>query len=78
MSAPVSFSSFPQETSSGLNQPGHLFYKGEKVRYRGEEAVIVSVNPLLVIKSRGRVVCGDLSNCLHLRKEKTPFDENLR
>jgi hypothetical protein len=78
MSEPVSCGVSPHESSAKRNHPKHPFYKGEKVRYQGEEAVIVSVHPLLVIKSIRRVVCGDLYNYLDLMGEKSPFDENLR
>jgi len=34
--------------------------KGQRVIYEKEEAEIVSVEPLLVIKTRNRVICGAL------------------
>ncbi len=33
---------------------------GQKVRFENEEAEIVRISPLLVIKTRDRIVCGAL------------------
>ena len=35
--------------------------KGERIMYEGEEAEIVSLKPLFVIKTENRVVCGAFS-----------------
>lgn len=34
--------------------------KGQRIIYEKEEAEIISVKPLLVIKTRNRVICGAL------------------
>ena len=36
------------------------FQKGQKITYEGEEGEIVSVDPFFVIKTRTRVVCGNV------------------
>ncbi len=36
------------------------FRKGQKVMFEGEEANVVRVHPLVVIKTKSRVVCGAL------------------
>ncbi len=38
------------------------FYKGQRIIYEGEEAEVVKVFPLLVIKTKNRVICGALQN----------------
>jgi len=38
-----------------------LLQKGERILYEGEEAEVISVKPLLVIKTRDRVICGALT-----------------
>ena len=34
--------------------------KGQIIRYEGEEAKVISTKPLLVIKTKKGVICGDL------------------
>jgi len=46
-----------------------LLEKGQRVIYEGEEAEVVCVTPLIVIKTRHRVVCGAL--------QKQPFIQRL-
>jgi len=38
-----------------------LLQTGERILYEGEEAEVISVKPLLVIKTRDRVICGALT-----------------
>ena len=35
-----------------------IFQKGQKILYEGEKAKIISIKPILVIKTQDRVVCG--------------------
>jgi len=45
-------------------EPKHL-QKGKIIIYEGEEAEIIRVQPLFVIKTKSRIVCG----ALHERRE---------
>jgi len=38
----------------------HLHHRGQKVRFEDEEAEIIRVSPLMVIRTKERVVCGAL------------------
>jgi len=38
----------------------HLHRNGQKVRFENEEAEIIRISPLMVIKTRDRLVCGAL------------------
>ena len=38
--------------------------KGQKILYEGEEAEVIKVTPVLVLKTKTRVVCGDLTALL--------------
>jgi hypothetical protein len=42
--------------------------KGERVIYEGEEAKVICVTPLIVIKTRHRVVCGALQKQLFMQR----------
>ena len=42
--------------------------KGQSVFYEGEEAEVVCVTPLIVIKTRQRVVCGALQKHLFIQR----------
>ena len=46
--------------SGGDDQMNDLPQKGQKIHYEEEEAEVVRVTPLLVIKTKNRVVCGAL------------------
>ncbi len=37
-----------------------LLSKGEVVTYKGKEAKVIGVNPLLIIKLENRIICGAL------------------
>jgi hypothetical protein len=39
-----------------------LLRKGEIVTYKGKEAKVIGVNPLLIIKLENRILCGALHN----------------
>ena len=41
-------------------QGGYPLQKGQRIIYEKEEAEIISVKPLLVIKTGNRVICGAL------------------
>ena len=43
-----------------VNQRDSLLCKGQIIMYEGEEAEVIRVKPLIVIKTENRVVCGDL------------------
>ena len=43
--------------------------KGKIVLYEGEEAKIIKINPILVIKIGGRVICGALHSRVEFIKE---------
>ena len=45
---------------NGAYQPNWIFQKGQKILYEGKEAEVISINPILVIKTRDRVVCGNI------------------
>ena len=38
------------------------FQRGQRIIYEEEEAEIIRITPLLVIRTRNRVVCGALQN----------------
>ena len=40
--------------------------KGQKVVYEGEEAYVIGIKPLLVIKAKKRVICGALEKRVEL------------
>ena len=44
------------------DREGCPIQKGQIVIYEGEEAEIISIKPLLIIKTKHRVVCGALQN----------------
>lgn len=35
-----------------------IFQKGQKILYEGEKAKVISIKPILVIKTKDRIVCG--------------------
>ena len=35
-----------------------IFQKGQNILYEGEKAKVISIKPILVIKTKDRVVCG--------------------
>ena len=35
-------------------------HKGQRIIYEGEEAKIISVKPLLIVKTKNGVVCGNI------------------
>jgi hypothetical protein len=35
-----------------------IFQKGQKILFEGEKAKVISIKPILVIKTKDRVVCG--------------------
>ena len=43
--------------------------KGQRIIYEGEEAEVISVQPLIVIKTKNRVVCGAIHKRLDDYKE---------
>ena len=47
-----------------------LLRKGEIVTYKGKEARVIGVNPLLIIKLENRILCG----ALHRQIESTNQD----
>ena len=50
---------------SGTSDEGdktYPFQRGQRVIYEEEEAEIIRITPLLVIKTKNRVVCGALQN----------------
>lgn len=40
--------------------------KGLKVLYPGQAAYVIAVKPVLIVKTKDRIVCGALSNALRL------------
>lgn len=46
--------------TGGDDQANDRPQKGQKINYEEEEAEVVRVTPLLVIKTKNRVVCGAL------------------
>ena len=48
----------PMEDTAVL---GHnRFKKGKKVLYDGQEAKVIGIKPLLIIKTEDRIICGAL------------------
>ena len=39
-----------------------IFKKGQKILYEGKTAKVISIKPILVIKTGDRVVCGFIQN----------------
>ena len=39
-----------------------IFKKGQKILYEGQKAKVISIKPILVIKTKDRVVCGFIKN----------------
>ena len=35
-----------------------VFQKGQKILYEGKKAKVISIKPILVIKTKDRIVCG--------------------
>jgi hypothetical protein len=35
-----------------------IFQKGQTILYEGEKAKVISIKPILVIKTKDRIVCG--------------------
>ena len=56
----------PQLIKETLEYRNNRLQEGEKILYEGKEAMIISVNPLLIIKVEDRVICGDLHNRIKL------------
>lgn len=48
--------------TGGENQMRYPLKKGQRVMYEEEEAEIIRVTPLIVLKTKNRVVCGALRN----------------
>jgi hypothetical protein len=48
------------EYCTTADRSGCLLQKGQRILYEGEEAHVIKVKPLLVIKTRDRVICGAL------------------
>jgi len=46
------------------DQVDYLPQKGQKIIYEGEEAEVIREKPLLVIKTKSRVICGALQKWL--------------
>lgn len=36
--------------------------KGQKIVYDGEEAEVIKISPLLILKTKTRVICGELND----------------
>jgi hypothetical protein len=52
----------PDSIKDSTVQMNRIYHKGQKVIYRGQEANIVEIKPVLIIriKGKGHVVCGNL------------------
>lgn len=44
---------------------------GQKIVYKNEEATVVHVKPMLVIKTKSGIVCGNVKNLLSRRESIT-------
>jgi hypothetical protein len=49
---------------SSFAREGEYYQKGKRIIFEGEEAYVIREKPLLVIKTKNRVVCGALHKCL--------------
>jgi hypothetical protein len=47
---------------SDESRQAYTFQRGQRVIFEEEEAEIIRITPLLVIKTKNRVVCGALQN----------------
>ena len=46
-----------------------LLHKGDIVLYEGKEAELINIEPVLIIKIDGRIICGALHPLIDLIKE---------
>ena len=55
------------------NRKDYIFHKGQSIIYQGEEASIINVRPVFIIKIKGtnQVICGD-----HLLDDVCPYKKN--
>jgi hypothetical protein len=51
-----------QQVVSVLKEQG--FQKGQKVLYEGKPAQVIAVKPILVVRTKDRVICGALGDHL--------------
>ena len=56
----VEFKDNTSPLGNGAYQPNWSFQKGQKILYEGTEAEVISISPILVIKTTDRVVCGNI------------------
>ena len=53
-----------RDYKSFFAREGEYHQKAKRIIFEGEEAYVIRVKPLLVIKTKDRVVCGALHKCL--------------
>ena len=58
MSHSVEFKKNTLALGNNSNQSNGIFKKGQKILYEGEKAKVISIKPILVIKTKDRIVCG--------------------
>ena len=52
------------------NRKDYIFHKGQSIIYHGEEASVINVRPIFIIKikDKNQVICGD-----HLLDDVSPY-----
>lgn len=57
---------FKQSThhDNQVNAKSLFLKKGQKIQYEGEEAEVIKVTPLLILKTETRVICGEPNDSL--------------
>lgn len=55
--------------NSGAYQSISIFQKGQKILYEGEEAEVISTSPMLIVKTRNAVVCGNIQKSISSVKQ---------
>ncbi len=63
---------------SSFAREGEYHQKGKRIIFEGEEAYVIRVKPLLVIKTKNRVVCGALHKCLSELRGEIPVENFKR
>ncbi len=53
-----------RDYKSSFAWEGEYPQKGKRIIFEGEEAYVIREKPLLVIKTKDRIVCGALHKCL--------------
>ena len=69
MSKSTSFQKDAFSFASKDNRQNSPLRKDQTIMYEGEKGKVISVKPLLVIRTENRVICGDLKDQLEYTNE---------